>query len=266
MLRRLLARPQSLRDAIKRTSRPAAGPRPLRYQSTQPPPPPPSRPNQSHGVPPQPPNTHETRPQKLLRYLNPAAAPPLLARLPTLHLLTRICTLALGIFISAHIFMEYFYILTAAYGISMLPTIASNGDCLLISKYYRRGREVQVGDVVSYKLPLKPGENGVKRVVGLSGDFVEVKEAVVEEVEEEDGGRRKVVGSRPRCLQVPQGHCWVVGDNLAWSRDSRIFGPLPLALVTGKVIAKWSWSSWVPQWGRIEHGLKPAEEIDWEVD
>lgn len=266
MLRRLLVRPQSIPNAIRRrTSLPVAGPpRPLRSQSTHSPPPPSSRPNQPHTTPP--PRPHETPSQKTLRYLNPTAAPPLLSRFPTLHLLARIATLALAFFLSAHIFMEYFYILTAAYGISMLPTVASSGDWLLISKYYRRGREVEVGDVVSYKLPLKPGENGVKRVVGLSGDFVEVREAVVEEVEEEDGVRRKVMGSRPRCLQVPQGHCWVVGDNLAWSRDSRIFGPLPLALVTGKVIAKWSWSSWVPEWGRIEHGLRPAEEIDWEVD
>ncbi|GAB1743728.1 hypothetical protein NU219Hw_g650t1 [Hortaea werneckii] len=265
MLRRLLARPQSIPNAItRRTTLPSAtGPRPLRFQSNQSPPP--TRPNHSPSTPPP---AHETRPQKTLRYLNPTAAPPLLARFPTLHLLARIATLCLAFLLSAHIFIEYFYILTAAYGISMLPTIASAGDWLLISKYYRRGREVRVGDVVSYKLPLKPGENGVKRVVGLSGDFVEVREAVVDEVQEEGdgGGKRKVVGSRARCLQVPQGHCWVVGDNLKWSRDSRIFGPLPLALVTGKVIAKWSWSSWVPEWGKVEHGLKPAEEIDWEVD
>ncbi len=38
--------------------------------------------------------------------------------------------------------------------------------------------------------------------------------------------------------KVPAGHCWVVGDNLPDSRDSRYFGPLPLALIKGKVIAK----------------------------
>ncbi|RMX74487.1 hypothetical protein D0869_12543 [Hortaea werneckii] len=139
MLRRLLARPQSTPNALRRTTLPAAGPRPLRHQSNQSPS---SRSNQPHGTPPPPPHhAHETRPQKTLRYLNPSAAPPLLARFPTLHLLTRICTLFLAFFITAHIFMEYFYILTAAYGISMLPTIASSGDWLLISKYYRRGRE-----------------------------------------------------------------------------------------------------------------------------
>lgn len=38
--------------------------------------------------------------------------------------------------------------------------------------------------------------------------------------------------------QVPEGHCWIVGDNLPASRDSRQFGPLPLALVQGKIIGK----------------------------
>jgi len=49
-------------------------------------------------------------------------------------------------------------------------------------------------------------------------------------------------------IQVPQGHCWVVGDNLPWSRDSRHFGPLPVALIKGKVIAKalpWSERRWI---------------------
>ena len=39
-------------------------------------------------------------------------------------------------------------------------------------------------------------------------------------------------------VQVPEGHCWVAGDNLEASRDSRHFGPLPLALVRGKVLAR----------------------------
>ena len=39
-------------------------------------------------------------------------------------------------------------------------------------------------------------------------------------------------------MKVPEGHCWVAGDNQAHSRDSRLFGPLPLALIKGKVIAR----------------------------
>ena len=57
--------------------------------------------------------------------------------------------------------------------------------------------------------------------------------------------------------QVPQGHCWIVGDNLKHSRDSRHFGPLPLALVKGKVVARLS--PWYRS-HRIVNGLQPAEE------
>ena len=39
-------------------------------------------------------------------------------------------------------------------------------------------------------------------------------------------------------VQVPEGHCWLIGDNVDASRDSRFYGPLPLALIKGKVIAR----------------------------
>lgn len=55
---------------------------------------------------------------------------------------------------------------------------------------------------------------------------------------------------------MPKGHCWVVGDNMPYSRDSRHFGPLPMALIKGKVIAKvfpWSERGW------IANGLYPVE-------
>jgi hypothetical protein len=43
----------------------------------------------------------------------------------------------------------------------------------------------------------------------------------------------------PCCaVQVPRGHVWLQGDNLILSRDSREYGPVPLALVKGRVIAQ----------------------------
>lgn len=42
---------------------------------------------------------------------------------------------------------------------------------------------------------------------------------------------------KEQVVRVPEGHCWVAGDNLEWSRDSRLFGPLPLGLVKAKVLA-----------------------------
>ena len=37
---------------------------------------------------------------------------------------------------------------------------------------------------------------------------------------------------------MPEGHCWMLGDNLPESRDSRTYGPVPLGLITGKGVAR----------------------------
>jgi hypothetical protein len=37
-------------------------------------------------------------------------------------------------------------------------------------------------------------------------------------------------------LQVPPGHIWLQGDNLTMSRDSREYGPVPLAMLKGRVM------------------------------
>lgn len=56
--------------------------------------------------------------------------------------------------------------------------------------------------------------------------------------------------------QVPEGHVFLAGDNLPWSRDSRQWGPVPLGLVTGKVIAR----VWPPtSYSRITNSLEPAK-------
>lgn len=75
-------------------------------------------------------------------------------------------------FLAFHVCTEYFYVVSDTYGISMLPTLNSTGDWLLISKYHRRGRGIEVGDLVSFKHPLHEEEFAVKRVMGLEGDFV----------------------------------------------------------------------------------------------
>lgn len=54
----------------------------------------------------------------------------------------------------------------------MLPTLAVDHDWVYISKLYRRGRGIRVGDVVSFKHPTFPSMGALKRVVGMPGDFV----------------------------------------------------------------------------------------------
>jgi signal peptidase I len=47
--------------------------------------------------------------------------------------------------------------------------------------------------------------------------------------------------SSPSLFEVPEGTVFVVGDNRDNSSDSRIWGPVPVALVKGRVLTVW-WS------------------------
>ncbi|GAB7363931.1 hypothetical protein MBLNU230_g4493t1 [Neophaeotheca triangularis] len=161
-----------------------------------------------------------------------------------------------GLYFFAHVFITHFFSLQGTEGVSMLPTLNSFGDWLLISKYYRHGREVRIGDVVSFRSPVNVGIDSCKRVVGLPGDFV---------VRDTPGNG---VGWM---YQVPDGHCVVVGDNLTFSRDSRMWGPLPMALIKGKAIAKvvaydedGFIGRWVPWFRPLDGGLQdaPDDELD----
>ena len=90
-------------------------------------------------------------------------------------------------------------------------------------------------------------DKAAKRVIGMPGDFVSVLTPGKRPEQLED---MDAVGGelREEIIQVPEGHCWIAGDNLDWSRDSRVYGPVPLALVKGKVVAiLWPWDciGWV---------------------
>lgn len=109
---------------------------------------------------------------------------------------------------------------------------------ILYSSLHRRGRKIQVGDVITYTHPMFPQQQACKRVIGMPGDFVSVvtpgrKEDDVYAQDVDDKWARV----KEEVIRVPEGHCWVQGDNLEWSRDSRLFGPLPLGLVKAKVLA-----------------------------
>lgn len=159
-----------------------------------------------------------------------------------------------GAYFLFHVFVTHFYSLHPAEGVSMLPTLNTFGDWILVSKHYRHGRNVRIGDIVSFRHPANVNIDGCKRVIGLPGDFV------VRDTPGEGEGWM---------YQVPEGHCVVVGDNLLFSRDSRHWGPLPMALIKGKAVAKlvpYSDDSflgrWVPWFYPLERGLQDVEEDD----
>ena len=155
-----------------------------------------------------------------------------------------------------HFTFTYVAEISACYGESMIPTISLYGDWVLINKWYRHGRGVKVGDVVDFIKPTDPSFSVVKRIIGMPGDFVvsdyadpgEEKKSALQLIRGRDDEGWELVAKDKKdeesekkdqmMLQVPEGHCWVLGDNLSESRDSRLYGPVPLALIKGKIVAK----------------------------
>ena len=175
-------------------------------------------------------------------------------------------------------------------GRSMLPTF-ENGEMLLVNRNAYRELDAwdfidwipgvdernsatiidfgapERGDVIVFTPPA-PGEDKpyIKRVIGLPGDTVEVRNNLVyiNGVELEEG----YIGSRDstcpgtweycdRPVTVPDGSVYVMGDNRTNSEDSRYFGPVPEENIIGK-----AWIVYWPSdaWGTVEHEEYP--ELD----
>jgi len=123
-------------------------------------------------------------------------------------------------------------------GPSMLPTLR-NADMVLVTKGYTNPKR---GDIIFTKVT----EQGapvelVKRVIGLPGDTVEVKQdvAYVNGVREPQRGQVVIpeFAGTFKPIRVPPGYLFLMGDNRAVSEDSRYIGSAPIAGVMGKVVA-----------------------------
>lgn len=152
---------------------------------------------------------------------------------------------------------------------SMVPTILV-GDRLLIDKFtYRNGfshefpltphHEVKRKDIVVFKFPDQPEILYVKRVIGLPGETLEIRDTTVyingEPLEEpykfhseprshsnphSFGGDYRRDNFGP--LRIPEDHYFVMGDNRDDSADSRYFGFLPRSHIVGRpLVVFWSY-------------------------
>ena len=160
--------------------------------------------------------------------------------------------------------VEVFHVPSA----SMLPSI-SPGTRVFVNKAVYEGAPVRRGEVVVFINPNERHQRYVKRVVALPGDTVDVvgtdvfingtkldhspvpggsggPYARLESNGEarypvlvEPGADASQTPRTPGPVKVPNGHCFVLGDNRTHSTDSRDVGPIPLADILGRV--DWTW-------------------------
>jgi signal peptidase I len=112
-------------------------------------------------------------------------------------------------------------------------------------------RGIRRGDIVVFKYPDEPERDFIKRVIGLPGETVELRNKKVyldgKPLEEpyvhfldpsHDGQEITSFDVRERYgpVQVPQGQYFVMGDNRDNSQDSRYWGFLPRGYIKGKAL------------------------------
>jgi len=111
-------------------------------------------------------------------------------------------------------------------------------------------REIRRGDIVVFKFPEDPERDFIKRVIGLPGDTLEVRDRRVivngSAIEEDyahylfpaSGDEAGGFETRTRYgpVSVPAGHYFMMGDNRDNSQDSRYWGFLPAHYVKGRAL------------------------------
>ena len=110
-------------------------------------------------------------------------------------------------------------------------------------------------DIIVFKYPKNEKRDFIKRVIGIPGDLIEVRQQEVfinEKLIKEKYARHTDMPQKtplvPRDdfgpIVVPPGHLFMMGDNRENSQDSRFWGFLEINKIKGKaLVIYWSWNS-----------------------
>ena len=131
-------------------------------------------------------------------------------------------------------------------GASMEPNF-EDGDYLLIDEISYRFEEPARGDVVIFRYPEDKSQFFIKRIVGLPGEAVEIKnnKVFIYNSASPDGmvlpenyldQGQQTLGNM--LMRLDDNDYFVLGDNRMASSDSRRWGPVDKILITGKVFLR----------------------------
>jgi signal peptidase I len=148
--------------------------------------------------------------------------------------------LALGL---AAIIIVFLYQPVKVEGTSMAPLLSDN-ERIFINKFVYRFEPIERGDVVVFWYPLDRSKSFIKRVIGLPGETVEIRQGRVyvngNRLDETYVPPQYADPSSYGLIKVPPDEYFVLGDHRVSSNDSRVFGTVPNRYIYGKaVFAYW---------------------------
>jgi len=150
-------------------------------------------------------------------------------------------------------------------GPSMEPSFET-GQRVIVSRVNYMLSSPQRGEIIVFESPSRPGIEPplIKRVIGLPGETVEVRDSRVyingrelyePYINEATWSSRGM--TQPRTLGPDE--YFVMGDNRNHSNDSRAFGPIELQHVIGEALVRY----WPPQvWGLLNKYRFPEDPFE----
>ncbi len=158
-----------------------------------------------------------------------------------------ILVLAIAIFLLTQATIPGFYV----DGSSMEPNLHP-GQTLRINKVVYNFHEPERGDVIVFLNPDNPDEPPyIKRIIGLPGETIEIKDGVVY-INGLKLGEPYIKDPSSRSFpeqKIPENEYFVLGDNRNNSQDSRAGWTVPVESIIGK--------AWLSTWPPSEWGLAP---------
>ena len=139
---------------------------------------------------------------------------------------------------------------------SMEPNF-QQGECIMVNKVSYHSSGPQRGQVIIFNPPFESEYPFIKRVIGLPGETVEIKDGKVfingTALEEDEYIKERPNYTMP-ATEVPENEYFVLGDNRNNSNDSHTGWTVPQDNIIGKA---W-FIYWPPsKWGVVKHYSYP---------
>ena len=120
---------------------------------------------------------------------------------------------------------------------SMIPTLLVKDRVIVNKLVYRYYGKMQRGDIVLFKSTIPPQRDFIKRLIGLPGETVKIRDGMVLiDGKAIDQSKWPIIwdSSNFGPFKVPDNSYFFLGDNRPDSYDSRFWGAVPRSYIIGK--------------------------------